>query len=237
MNERWGFPWLEAYGTTEGGAISGMPLRYAGEMTGSGSIGVPYPEVSVQILHEDGRRCTPGEVGEIVVRQPGMMRRYVNRPEATAEVVRQGWVHTGDLGQRDERGFLYFVGRKKDMIRRGGENLSAWEVEEVLRLHPKIVDAAVLPVPDELRGEEVKAYILLTDGESAESLPPEEVIEFCARKLAAYKVPRYLEYRTEDFARTPSMRIKKTELRAEKADLRDGAWDREGAPGGAARGR
>jgi carnitine-CoA ligase len=227
LNDRWGFPWLEGYGSTEAGAVAGMPLSYAEEMTGSGSVGLPYPEVEVRITANDGEDVEPGEVGEIVVRQPGMMRGYLGRPDATATVLRDGWVHTGDLGRFDERGFLYFVGRTKDMIRRSGENLSAAEVEEVLRMHPKVLDAAVLPVPDELRGEEVKAYVQLKQDESVESCPPSELADFCSQNLAAFKVPRYIEYWSGDFPRTPSMRVKKEELRAQKADLTSGAWDRE----------
>jgi crotonobetaine/carnitine-CoA ligase len=162
-----------------------------------------------------------------------MFRGYLNRPEATAEVMREGWLRTGDLGRADERGFLYFVGRKKDIVRRSGQNISATEVEDVLRSHPKILDAAVIAVADELRGEEVKAYILPADGESQETVPPEDLVAFCAERLSAFKVPRYIEYRSSDFARTPSMRIRKEILRQERPDLSAGAWDRErSAPSG-----
>jgi crotonobetaine/carnitine-CoA ligase len=128
--------------------------------------------------------------------------------------------------RRDERGLMYFVGRKKDMIRRSGENISAAEVEAVLRSHPKVLEVAVIPVPDQLRGEEVKAYILPKAGESAETLPPEELIEFCRRNLATFKVPRFIEYRTEEFERTPSMRVQKQSLK-NRPDLIAGSWDRE----------
>jgi crotonobetaine/carnitine-CoA ligase len=99
----------------------------------------------------------------------------------------------------------------------------------VLRSHPKILEAAVIPVPDELRGEEVKAYVLLVDGESSDSVPPEEIVDWCAAKLARYKVPRYIEYREGDFPRTPSMRVKKEDLKVEKDDLTADSWDREKA--------
>ena len=146
--------------------------------------------------------------------------------------MRGGWLHTGDLGRRDERGFLYFAGRKIDMIRRSGENIACAEVEEVLRSHPKVLDAAVIAVPDPLRGEEIKAYVLPVAGVSAESLPPEEIVDHCRAKLARHKIPRYIEYRSKEFPRTPSMRVKKDELRAERADLLAGVWDREQAQRG-----
>jgi crotonobetaine/carnitine-CoA ligase len=227
--DRWGFPWVEGYGITEGNVVAGVPLEYADELVGSGSIGIPVPEVAVRVVDGEGRELPAGAVGEFLVRGPGMFRGYLARPEATAEVLRDGWLRTGDLGRRAERGLLYFVGRSKDIIRRSGENLAAAEVEDVLRSHPKILDAAVLAVPDELRGEEVKAYVLPVAGESARTIPPEEIVAFCASRLAPFKVPRYLEYRTADFPRTPSMRVQKELLRGERPDLTAGAWDREAA--------
>jgi crotonobetaine/carnitine-CoA ligase len=119
------------------------------------------------------------------------------------------------------------VGRKKEIIRRSGENISAAEVEAVLRSNPKILEVAVVPVPDELRGEEVKAYVQLNAGETDRTVPPEELIDFCKANLAAYKIPRYIEYRLTDFERTPSMRVHKQSLLKEKSDLRVGSWDRE----------
>jgi crotonobetaine/carnitine-CoA ligase len=203
-----------------------MPLEYAESMIGSGSIGIPVPEVEVKIVNDDSVEVPLGSAGEFWVKGPGMFRGYLNRPEATMEVIVDGWFRTGDLGRADERGFLYFLGRKKDIIRRSGQNLAAAEVEDVLRSHPKILDAAVIPVPDRERGEEVKAYLLLIEGETPEGLPPEEVVRFCDERLARYKVPRYIEYRTLDFARTPSMRVRKELLKAERPDLTAGCWDR-----------
>lgn len=227
--ERFGFPWLDNYGSTEAGQICRIPMEYAEEMIGSGSLGVPDPEVSVRIVDDEGHDVPVGTSGEILIRGPEMFRGYLNRPDATAEAMRDGWYHSGDLGCFDERGFVYFLGRKKDIIRRSGENLSASEVEAVLRLHPKVLDAAVIPVPDEIRGEEVKAYVQLVEGVTPETVPPEELTAFCASKLAAFKVPRYLEYRLTDFPRTPSMRIQKEQLKREREDLIAGVWDRERA--------
>jgi crotonobetaine/carnitine-CoA ligase len=227
--ERFGFPWLDNYGATESGQMCRMPLEHAEAMIGSGSMGVPDPEVDVRIVDDEGREVPTGTAGEILVRGPEMFKGYLNRPEATAEALRDGWYHTGDLGCFDERGFVYFLGRKKDIIRRSGENLSASEVEAVLRLHPRVLDAAVIPVPDEIRGEEVKAYVQLVDGATPAVVSPEELAAFCAERLAPFKVPRYIEYRLTDFPRTPSMRIQKEQLKREREDLVAGVWDRERA--------
>lgn len=152
------------------------------------------------------------------------MRGYLNRPEATAETFQRGWLHTGDLGRRDAAGYLYFVGRIKDVIRRAGENIAAAEVETVLRSHPGVLEVAAVPVADELLGEEVKIHVLLGNGQSPESVPPAELITFSANRLARYKVPRFVEYRTEDFDRTPSMRVKKETLDRSADPGR--VWDR-----------
>jgi acyl-CoA synthetase (AMP-forming)/AMP-acid ligase II len=225
--ERWGFPWVEGYGISEGNLVAGMPLQHADEMVGSGSIGIPVPELALRIVDEAGHDVPVGQTGQFIVKGPGMFRGYLNRPDATREVMKDGWLHTGDLGRADERGFLYFMGRSKDIIRRSSENIACAEVEDVLRAHPRILDAAVIPVPDAERGEEVKAYILLVAGESEATVPPEEIVAFCAERLTGFKVPRYIEYRATDFPRTPSMRIQKELLRQERADLVAGAWDRE----------
>jgi len=224
--ERFGFPWLENYGSTEGGIGARMPSDVADEMIGSGSMGVATPETELRIADEDDQEVAIGDEGQILVRSPGMFRGYLNRPEQTSEAMRGDWYHTGDVGRRDERGFYYFVRRLKDIIRRSGENVSAAEVEEVLRAHPRIRDAAVVAESDEVRGEEVKAFVLLAAGESELSLPPDAIVEWCNSRLARFKVPRYLVYRQDEFPRTPSLRIRKDELRRETVP----AWDREDVP-------
>jgi crotonobetaine/carnitine-CoA ligase len=198
-------------------------------MTGSGSIGIPVPEVELRLAGDDGADVPAGATGEVMMRGPGMFRGYLNRPEATEQAMPDGWLRTGDLCRQDERGFLYFMGRKKDIIRRSGMNLTASEVEDALRAHPMILDAAVIPVPDHERGEEVKAYLLLADGKTEADLPGEKVVEFCADRLAWYKVPRFIEYRAADFPRTPSMRVRKEVLKAERPNLTEGCWDRDRA--------
>jgi crotonobetaine/carnitine-CoA ligase len=227
MEERWGFPWVEGYGLTETGLVVSMPLAFAGEMTGSGSIGLPCPEVEARVVDAEGNVLGLGGIGEILIKAPGLMKGYLNRPDATAETIRGGWLFTGDLGHWDDRGFLYFDGRKKDIVRRSGENVAAVEVEQVLKSHPLVLEAAVVAVPDDMRGEEVKAFILLIDGATPGQFPPEEVVDYCAKRLTRYKVPRYIEYRREDFPRTPSMRVNKRALLEERRDQISGSWDRE----------
>jgi crotonobetaine/carnitine-CoA ligase len=225
--ERFGFPWMDNYGSTEGGIMARVPRAMASELVGSGSVGVEPPEVSIRLVNDRNEDVPEGESGEAFIRGPDLFRGYLNRPDVTAEAMRDGWYHSGDLLRRDARGLLYFMGRRKELIRRSGENIAAAEVEAVLRSYPKILEVAVIPVPDELRGEEVKAYIQLKEGLSQVDVPPGEIIELCRRHLAAYKIPRYLEYRTTDFERTPSMRVQKRALVKEGSDPIAGCWDRE----------
>jgi acyl-CoA synthetase (AMP-forming)/AMP-acid ligase II len=157
------------------------------------------------------------------VRQPGMFRGYLGRPDATDELFHEGWIRTGDLGTLDADGFLSVVGRKKDMIRRGGENISAAEVEAVLASHPRVLEAAVLGVPDVERGEEVKAFIQLVDGAEPGDAPPAELVRFCAERLAPHKAPRFVAY-IDDLPRTATLRVRKQLLRDDGAV----AWDAAG---------
>jgi crotonobetaine/carnitine-CoA ligase len=226
MDERWGFPWLEGYGLTETGLVVAMPPAEEAAMVGSGSIGIPCPEVEVRLLAEDGTEVGTDAPGEIAVRAPGMMRGYLSRPRESAETLRDGWLHTGDLARRDAAGHLYFLGRRKDMIRRSGENVSAAEIEAAIRSHPSVLEVAVVPVPDELRGEEIKAHVAPVEGAE---LSPEEVVAHCEARLAKHKVPRYVELRYAPFPRTPSMRVRKRELIAADEDPTGSAWDREAA--------
>ena len=203
----------EAFGMTEIGSAMFVPID-ADHMVGSGSCGVPGPFRECRIVN-----------GELQVRGSGILQGYFNKPEATREAFDDGWFRTGDLFRRDEDGWYYIVGRLKEMIRRSSENIPAREVESVLRGMPEIADVAVVAVPDELRREEVKAYVILQPGLTPEALPPERIIEHARRYLAAFKVPRYLEYRDE-FPRTPSGKVRKQVLTAENPDLRAQSWDR-----------
>ena len=157
-------------------------------------IGRPIPEGEVRIVDEEDREVPTGEVGEIVVRGKKVMKGYWNKKEATEDTLRGGWLHTGDLAKMDEEGYLYLAGRKKDMIIRGGENIYPVEIENVLHSHPKVLEAAVIGVPDEYWGEIVKAYIILVPGQAASA---DEIIEFCRERLASYKKPAAVEFVAE----------------------------------------
>jgi len=136
----------------------------------------------------------PGEVGELVVRGPQVMRGYLNRPEETAQVLREGWLHTGDMARMDEDGFFYVVDRKKEMINVGGLKVFPREVEEVLYQHPAVREAAAVGVPDPARGEVVKAFVALKEGHQVSG---QELVEFCRQRLAPHKVPRAVEVRPQ----------------------------------------
>jgi carnitine-CoA ligase len=228
MTDRWGIPWMDAYGLTETGGLIGMPPQDAERMTGTGAMGRPRLGVEVRLIDDEGIEVPDGQPGELLAKAPDIMTGYLNRPEATAEAIdAQGWFHTGDYVRRDEQGWMYFVGRKKDIVRRAGENIAAAEVEEVLRAHPLVIDAAVVPVQDRLRGEEVLAYVYTASEQPAGELGP-LLAEHCAAKLARHKVPRYLIFTTEDLPRTPSMRVAKSQL--PRGQVPSAAWDREHSP-------
>lgn len=220
--ERFGVPVHEIYASTETTADIAV-THDMDRKVGTACIGRPVPYREVRIVGENDVDVPPGEVGEIILkRSRGMMKEYYKDPEATERAFRGGWFHSGDLGYQDQDGDYHFVGRKKDIIRRGGENISAASLEQVLMDHPKILDAAVIPVPDPIRGEEVKAYVVLNPGAD---LTAQEIIEYCEENMAAFKVPRYLEFR-DSLPKTPSERIQKQKLREEQEDLTKGCYDR-----------
>lgn len=213
----------ELFGMTEIGPGIAMPMNCT-DMTGKGSVGIEMLHRRATIRDAEGNPVRDGERGELWMAGPGMMRGYFNKPEATADVFRGEWFRTGDLAIRDERGFYYIVGRTKDMIRRSGENIAAREVEVVALMLPEVVDAAVVPVPDTDRGEEVKIYLALQPGLTAKDLPVERVQAHCRAHLASFKVPRYYHYIAE-MPRTASNKIEKGSLKALTPDLRTGAFD------------
>jgi crotonobetaine/carnitine-CoA ligase len=223
LEARWGCPWREIYGMTEIGSGLMVPLEDTASV-GSGSVGKPTRGREARIVGADERSVPDGAVGELVLRGSGMMLGYFDNAEATAQWRRDGWAHTGDLAYRDERGNIHLAGRLKDMIRRGGENVSAVEVECVLTEHPAVRAAACVPVPDDLRGEEIKAFVQLQPGESPSSATPEALLAFARGRLAPFKVPRYVEY-VDRFPLTASERIEKSRLLALKPDHRVGAYD------------
>jgi crotonobetaine/carnitine-CoA ligase len=193
VEARFGVRLVIGYGMTE--CTFGTITPLTGEYP-LGSIGQPrrHPDPTiwseVRIIREDGTETAPGEVGEIIMCGPTNMVGYFREPEATHEALRDGWLHSGDLAFRDESGYYYFVDRKKDIIRRRGENISSIEVEQVLLEHPKIREAAVVPVQSDLTEEEVKAFIVPHPGVS---LTIEEVIHWCTERLATFKIPNFVE--------------------------------------------
>jgi|FaiFalDrversion3_1042247.scaffolds.fasta_scaffold00124_3 long-chain acyl-CoA synthetase len=184
---------VEGYGLTEA-----SPVTHCTPILGHrrpGSIGVPLPDTDARVVDpESGADLPPGEVGELVVRGPQVMRGYLNRPEETAVALREGWLFTGDMAWRDPDGFFYIVDRKKEMINVGGLKVYPREVEEVLYRHPAVQEAAAIPAPDPERGEVVKAFVVLRPGMQ---VSPEELIAHCRRELAPHKVPRRVEFRSE----------------------------------------
>jgi len=159
-----------------------------------GSIGVPFPDTDIRIVDVDkgAKDVKPGEPGELLIRSPLVMKEYWDNPEETAGQIKDGWLSTGDIVVRDEDDYLFIVDRKKDMIIAGGFNIYPREIDEVLFQHPKVLDAVSVGIPDEYRGETVKAYIVLKPGETATD---EDIVAFCKEKLAAYKVPKLVEFR------------------------------------------
>jgi long-chain acyl-CoA synthetase len=201
---------LEGYGLSETCALA--TFNRSAEERRVMSIGKRMWGCEVRVVDPDDRELPtgPDNVGEIVLRGHNVMKGYLGRPEATAEAMKGGWFHTGDLGYQDEDGFFYIVDRKKDLVIRGGFNVYPREIEEVLHAHPAVREAAVVGRPDDRLGEEVVAYVSLREGASAE---PGEVIGFCKERLAAYKYPREVLV-IEELPKGPSGKVLKTELRS-----------------------
>lgn len=184
----------EAYGMTEASSVTHVNPRDG--LRKYGSVGIPIVGTDAKIVDaESGARELPsGEAGELLVKGPQVMAGYWNRPEETAEILTEGWLHTGDIATMDEDGYFYIVDRKKDMILTAGFNVYPREVEEVLYQHPKVLEAAVIGLPDRVRGEKVTAYVVLKPGEAAKA---SEIRTFCREHLAPYKVPRAVHFRDE----------------------------------------
>ncbi len=188
---------VEGYGLTEASPVThANPIMQAAGDRRRRSIGLPFPDTEARIVDvETGRRELPdGEIGELVIRGPQVMRGYWHRDEETRQALREGWLYTGDMARRDADGYFYIEDRKKDMIKSGGENVYPREVEEVLFRHPKVKDAVVAGIPQELRGEFIKAYVVLKEGQQAST---SEILEYCRKELAKFKVPKRVEFRQE----------------------------------------
>jgi len=206
---------VEGYGLTETSPVTHANFIWDERVTGS--VGIPWPNTDSVILRSgEATPLPPGEMGEIAIKGPQVMKGYWNRPEDTAMTFADGWFLTGDLGYMDENGYFFIVDRKKDMIIAGGYNIYPREVEEILYEHDAIQECVVAGIPDPYRGETVKAYIVLKEGHSATE---KELNDYCRKNLAAYKVPRAYEFRTELPKTAVGKILRRTLVEEEKAKL------------------
>ena len=197
----------EGYGLSETSPIA--TFNHPGRVAKPGSIGQPVWGVRVKLVDKDWQEVPDGEAGEIAVRGHNVMKGYLGRPEATVEVLRDGWFRTGDIGVRDEDGYYFVVDRAKDMIVRGGFNVYPRELEEVIITHPAVSMVAVVGVPHPSHGEEVKAYVIREEGAA---LTEQELVGWCRQNMAGYKYPRLVEFR-DAFPMTATGKVLKRELR------------------------
>jgi long-chain acyl-CoA synthetase len=200
-----------AYGLTESSSVATV-ISGQDAVERPDSVGPPVPVVDIAIVDAEGNEVPTGETGEVLLKGPIIMPGYWNKPEATAETVVDGWLHTGDIGHVDEDGFLYITDRAKDMIIRGGENIYCVEIEQRLVDHPDVADAAVIGVPHHELGEEVKAVVQLVPGSA---LTEADIQAWVAEALADFKVPAYVELTTDRLPRNASGKLLKNVLRGE----------------------
>ncbi|MDE0214005.1 MAG: AMP-binding protein, partial [Deltaproteobacteria bacterium] len=175
------------------------------------SAGQPMIGCDVRVVDPDGVPCATGEPGEIVIQSPSLMTGYWRNPEATAETIRHGWLHTGDVGMADEEGFIFVIDRLKDMIISGGENIYSREVEEALVSHPGVVEAAVVGRPDARWGESVLAFVVRRE---VPGVTEETLMDHCRRKIAPYKRPREIRF-VDSLPKLPNGKVEKAKLRAQ----------------------
>jgi long-chain acyl-CoA synthetase len=210
FEEKFGKPILAGYGLTEAGPL--VTIQRWEHQRKPDSLGFPVFEVQVKIVDNLNNEVQFNEVGEVLVQGPNVMQGYLNRPAATREVLKDGWLHTGDVGKLDEDGLLYIVDRKKDLILKGGFNVYPREVESVLTAHPKVKECAVIGIEDEIQGEEVKALVVPKQGVS---LKKEELSQYCRERLAVFKCPKYIEF-VNALPRGTMGKILKRKLREER---------------------
>ena len=215
FEKRFGVRIVEFYGMVD---APGLLLNDTGKV---GSMGKPIGECEFAIVDEDGSNLEAGQVGELVFRHPsGQLSEYHNLPDATENAWAGGWFHTGDLAMRDAKGYYYYRGRKKESIRRLGENISAWEIETVVNSHPKVLESAAHPVPSELGEDEVKICVVPRPGET---IDPADLISYCEDKIARYAIPRYVEI-MDELPKTGTQRVRYQELK--ERGITAGTWDR-----------
>lgn len=222
VEKRFGIKCLEGFGMTE----IGIPIHVRVNDRRPGSCGKPMDIYEIKLFDDQDKEVPVGEVGEIVFRprEPFiMMLEYYNMPEKTLEAFRNLWFHTGDLAKKDADGYFYFVDRKKDALRRRGENISSFEVERAVNSHPSVLESAAVAVPSELGEDEVKICVVLKPGAT---LIPEELIKYCNDRMPYFAVPRFVEF-MESLPKTPTDRVEKYKLK--QAGITTNTWDREKA--------
>jgi long-chain acyl-CoA synthetase len=216
--EKWGRIFMQFYGATEDGPNVTVLSKKQHSVLDKGpeeqgilsSAGFPHIGVHVRVVDEEERDVAPGQVGEIIVQSKATMKEWWRKPDETAETVVKGWVHTGDMGRYDERGYIYIVDRKKDMIVSGGENVYPREIEEILYQHPAVQEVAVFGIPDPYWVERVHALVVPKQGTKIDE---EEIIDFCKQRLARYKAPKAVEF-VDMIPKNPAGKILKREIRA-----------------------
>ena len=213
FEEKTGAIIVEGFGMTESTPVTHIN-PFAGGKRKVGSIGVPISDTACRVVSiEDGKTDMPvGETGELLIKGPQVMKGYWGRPDATAETITDGWLHTGDIAKMDEDGYFYIVDRMKDMIISGGYNVYPRDIEEVFFEHPKVQEATAIGVPHPKRGEQVKVFVVLNEGKTATE---KEMIAYCKDKLATYKLPTMIEFRNE-LPKTNVGKVLKKDLRAEE---------------------
>ncbi|NHM31250.1 long-chain-fatty-acid--CoA ligase [Neobacillus terrae] len=206
---------LEGYGLSEASPTTHCNPTFAERKPGSVGIGMPSTEYKIVDLGKGSEEMPVGELGEVVIKGPQIMKGYWNMPEETANTLRDGWLYTGDIGRVDEEGYLYIVDRKKDMIIASGYNIYPRDIEEVLYEHPAVQEAVVVGIPDKYRGEGVKAILVLKSGKEANE---DEIKDYCRQNLAAYKVPNVVEFR-DHLPKTAVGKILRRALRDEELKI------------------
>jgi long-chain acyl-CoA synthetase len=203
----------EGYGLTEAPVCVENPY---GGLTKAGSIGLPIPEFSAKIVDPSGEEVRSGERGELIIKGPGVMKGYLNRPEETAETLKNGWLYTGDIARMDEDGYIYIVDRKKDLVIRGGYNVYPREIEEIMYQIPEILEAAVIGLPHADLGEEVAAVLVLKDGAEIDSVAIQDYVK---KRAAPYKYPRIIRISREPLPKSGTGKILKKEIRKKFGDV------------------
>ncbi|WP_054692321.1 AMP-binding protein [Desulfosarcina cetonica] len=222
VEARFGITCLEGFGMTE----IGIPIHVQADNRRNGSCGKPMDIYEIKLVDDEDREVPVGDIGEIVFRPKEplvMMLGYYNMPDKTLEACRNLWFHSGDLAKKDTDGYFYFVDRKKDALRRRGENISSFEVERAINTHPKVLESAAVAVKSELAEDEVKICVVLQPGEQ---MDPAELIRYANDRMPYFAVPRYVEF-MDHLPKTPTERVQK--FRLKEAGLTATTWDRERA--------